>query len=308
VHLLEQITRAIGERQDLRSIFQVAIRTLEEQLPLDFGCVCPYDRVDNLLTVASGGLRSAALATALALPEHARIPIAENGLSRWVRGQVVYEPDLSHAEFPFSQRLARAGLRAVVVAPLLVESQVFGVLGAARRDAQSFSSGECEFLRQLSEHVALAAHQVQLHGALPQADHDLRQTQPAVLQQERLRALGQMASGIPHDINNALAPVALYTASLLETELHLSPRARDSLQTIQRAIDDVAATVTRLREFYRQPEPQLTLAPVQVNPLVHQVVDLTRARWSNMPQQRGDRGAAADRVGAGRADYHGGRK
>ena len=42
------------------------------------------------------------------------------------------------------------------------------------------------------------------------------------MQQERLRALGQMASGIAHDINNAISPVALYTESLLETEPDLS--------------------------------------------------------------------------------------
>ena len=41
--LLQQITRAIGERQDLPSIFQVVIRSLEDQLPIDFGCVCLYD-------------------------------------------------------------------------------------------------------------------------------------------------------------------------------------------------------------------------------------------------------------------------
>ena len=45
------------------------------------------------------------------------------------------------------------------------------------------------------------------------------------MQQERLRALGQMASGIAHDINNAISPVALYTESLLESEPNLS-RAR----------------------------------------------------------------------------------
>ena len=59
--------------------------------------------------------------------------------------------------------------------------------------------------------MALAAHQAQLYGALQQAYDDLRQTQQAVMQQERLRALGQMASGIAHDINNAISPVALYT-------------------------------------------------------------------------------------------------
>ena len=150
-----------------------------------------------------------------------------------------------------------AGLHSLVIAPLLVENRVFGVLIAARRAARRLQSADCEFLRQLSEHVALAAHQAQLYGALQQAYDDLRQTQHTVMQQERLRALGQMASGIAHDINNAISPVALYTESLLEREPNLSDRARGYLTTIQRAIDDVAATVARMREFYRQREPQL---------------------------------------------------
>jgi CheY-like chemotaxis protein/anti-sigma regulatory factor (Ser/Thr protein kinase) len=81
--------------------------------------------------------------------------------------------------------------------------------------------------------------------------------------------------------------VALYTQSLLETEPDLSVRARGYLETIQRAIEDVAQTVARMREFYRQREPQLALVAVHLNQLVQQVVDLTRARWNDMPQQRG---------------------
>jgi len=287
LNLLHQITRSIGERQDLRSIFQVVIRSLEDQLPVDFTCICLYDMAQNALEVTSVGLRSTALAQDFAMNEHTRIPIDENGLSRCVRGQLVYEADISEVPFPFPQRLARGELRALVMAPLLAESTVFGVLVVARRQAKSFSSGECEFLRQLSEHVALASNQAQLYGALQQAYDDLRQTQQSVMQQERLRALGQMASGIAHDINNAISPVALYTESLLETEKNLSPHGRNCLEVIERAIDDVAATVARMREFYRQREPQLTLAAVDANRLVQQVLDLTRARWSDMPQQRG---------------------
>ena len=132
-----------------------------------------------------------------------------------------------------------------MAAPLLFESQVFGILIAARREPNSFSSGECEFLQQLSEHVALAAHQSEIHSALQQAYDDLRQTQQTVMQQERLRALGQMASGIAHDINNAISPVALYTEMLLEQETGLSKRTREYLETTQRAIGDVAHTVSR---------------------------------------------------------------
>jgi PAS domain S-box-containing protein len=285
--LLNRITRAIGERQDLQSIFQVVIRSLEDSAPIDFSCVCLHDPVANHLKVVGVGVKSAPLAMQLAMPEQAHIPVDENGLSRCVRGQLVYEPDAAEVGFPFPQRLAKGGLRSLVVAPLLVESKVFGVLVAARKESHAFSSGECEFLRQLSEHVGLASHQAQLYGALQQAYDDLRQTQQVVMQQERLRALGQMASGIAHDINNAISPVALYTEALLETEPGLSPRARSNLEIIQRAVDDVAHTVARMREFYRAREPQLALAPVDMNRLVQQVLDLTRARWNDMPQQRG---------------------
>lgn len=287
LNLLQQITRSIGERQDLRSIFQVVVRSLEDQLPIDFSCICLYEPSQHALQVTCVGVRSEALAQSFMMGEQAHIPIDENGLSSCVRGKLVYEADIAEVAFPFPQRLAQGGLRALVMAPLLAENTVFGILIVARRTAHSFTSGECEFLSQLSEHVALAANQAQLYGALQRAYDDLRQTQQSAMQQERLRALGQMASGIAHDINNAISPVALYTESLLETETNLSPQGRHCLEVIERAIDDVAATVARMREFYRQREPQLALAPIDANLVVQQVLDLTRARWSDMPQQRG---------------------
>jgi CheY-like chemotaxis protein/anti-sigma regulatory factor (Ser/Thr protein kinase) len=67
----------------------------------------------------------------------------------------------------------------------------------------------------------------------------------------------------------------------------LSPRARHYLPIVLRAIEDVASTVARMREFYRSREPQLTLVPANLNSLIDQVIDLTRARWSDIPQQRG---------------------
>src|SRR5213082_2619634 len=107
------------------------------------------------------------------------------------------------------------------------------------------------------------------------------------MQQERLRALGQMASGIAHDINNALSPASIYAQSLLERDETLSESARESLRVIHRAIDDVGQTVSRMRMFYSQREPQLALAPLDLNDLLQQVARLTRARWSDIPQERG---------------------
>lgn len=251
--LLDHITRSVAERQDLESIIRVVVRNVEENLPVD---VCWIE-----LKGDTGGMLTA------------------DGL--------VYEPDIVRRSIPLPPSLVGKGARAVVAAPLRVEGEILGLLVAARREPDSFSSGECEFLRQLSEHVALAAHQTALHASLQAAYDDLRQTQQAILQQERLSALGQMASGIAHDINNAISPVTLYVESLLESDADLSPRAKQYLPIVLRAIDDVSATVARMREFYRSRDAQLALVPVELNKMVEQVIDLTRARWSDMPQQRG---------------------
>jgi PAS domain S-box-containing protein len=285
--LLSRITQAIGERQDLRSIFSVVAAHIEDELPVDFCVACLIEPGEDSLTVTCVGARSEPAAQQLDMMPGSTVPIDENGLARCMHGQFVYEPVISEMPFPFPRRLASAGLGAMVIAPLLVESQVFGALVCARRAPDSFSSADCEFLRQVSEHTALAAHQVRLYDALQQAYDDLRQTQQQFLQQERLRALGQMASGIAHDINNAISPVALYTEQLLEREPNLSPRARGQLEIIQRAVDDVAQTVARMGEFYRTREPPIALVAVDLNRVVQQVIDLTRARWSDMAQQRG---------------------
>jgi signal transduction histidine kinase/CheY-like chemotaxis protein len=285
--LLHQITHATSERQDLDSIYGVMVHSLEEQLPVDLCCLCLYDRGSNVLTVAKVGRRCTGLARQLGLSERARLAIDSDALTHSVRGTQVSEPDTGLVTSPFSQRLAGAGLRSLVISPLQIEERVFGVLMVARRQPQGFSNGKCKFLRQLSEHVALAANQAQLYEALQRAYEDLQQTQHAVMQQERLRALGQMASGIGHDINNALSPIALHTEALLESEPNLSPRVRESLVTIQRAMTDIAHTVTRMREFYRPRAAEAAQLPVQLNPIVLQVIDATHARWSDMPQRSG---------------------
>lgn len=115
----------------------------------------------------------------------------------------------------------------------------------------------------------------------------LRQTQHASMQHERLRALGRMASGIAHDINNALTPATLYAQSLLDHNEDLGPEARKDLAVIQQAIDDVTHTVSRIKEFYRGRESNVASTPVEIKRLLSQVIELTRARWEDMPQARG---------------------
>jgi signal transduction histidine kinase/CheY-like chemotaxis protein len=286
MRLLDEITRAIGARLDLDSVFQVVANSIEQQLDA-FCTVGLHDPHTACLTVAAVGAGSRERAGRVGILEPGALAPDDQALARCLRGELIHEPDLSGIPSAFAQRMAEAGLRSLVLAPLQIEGRLFGLVIVAREAVHAFSSGDCEFLRQLSEQVALAAHQAQLHGELQRAYDNLHRTQQAALQYERMRVLGQMASGIAHDINNAISPALIYVESLLERETQLSPRARQQLETIARAIDDVAATVARLRDFYRPRPLQPAVAPLQLNELVQQVVELTRARWSDMQLQRG---------------------
>ena len=288
LRLLQQTTHAIAERRDLASIFHVVVSSLEDRLNVDFACLCQYDQVERVLTVARVGKNSAQRATEIGLGEESIVEIDE-GLGRCIRGELVYEPDIGASRFPFGQRLGRCGLRSLVAVPLLIEQRrgVFGVLLVARAGVDAFSSSDREFLNQLGENVALASNQAQLHFALRNAYEELRDTQQAVMQQERLRALGQMASGIAHDINTAISPATLYVDSILARATGLDARTRGQLETVQRAIGDVAQTVSRMGEFYRQGESKAVLVPVNANTILGQLPDLTRARWSDLAQARG---------------------
>jgi signal transduction histidine kinase/CheY-like chemotaxis protein len=285
--LLQQITHSIGSRHDLNSIFQVVLRSLEEHLPIDFGCVCLHSAATESVTVESVGASSLAQCQALGLEPGTAVPIGKNGLYRAMNGTLIHEPDTALVNSPFTQRFAAAGLHSLVIAPLMVESSVFGVLIAVRRETQAFSSGDCEFLKQLSEHVALASHQAQLYGALQRSYEDLRQSQQTVMQNERLRALGEMASGIAHDINNAISPVSLYSELLLTSEPELTEAGRTRLTTIRRAIEDVAGTIERMREFYRPREAAREFTRLDIRAAIEQVIQLTEPRWRALPQERG---------------------
>lgn len=137
------------------------------------------------------------------------------------------------------------------------------------------------------EQAARQRTQAELYSQLQRAYEDLRQSQQRAVQEERLRALGQMASGIAHDINNALAPATLYLDILREHDKQMSETSRERLALVQRALEAVANTVGRMREFYRRGSTEQEEAPVQVNPAIEHVIALTRARWDDMPKEQG---------------------
>lgn len=103
-------------------------------------------------------------------------------------------------------------------------------------------------------------------------------------QADKLRALGQLASGVAHDFNNALAAI-LGRAQLLRRSSSDEKLTR-GLDIILTAAEDAAATVRRIRSFARQ-LPGDGHAEVAVLELLRDAVEITRTRWENDARARG---------------------
>jgi len=127
-----------------------------------------------------------------------------------------------------------------------------------------------------------------LHTEGKQKAYDeLRHAQQALVRQERLRALGEMSSGVAHDINNLLSPVVAYSELLLDQLPDLPERPRRYLNNIHKAAQDIAQIVARMREFYRSRSDHEQLTAVNINQVIEDVIELTRPRWRDLPQRGG---------------------
>jgi len=203
--------------------------------------------------------------------------------------------------YPFSQKFAmlvNAGfLFSAVLQLFIAVSMIVLVLEEARhineevlQEVQSINSEKRALqikILSTEEQNRSLFNQARSREELQTAYDELRQTQQSVMQQERLRALGQMASGIAHDINNALSPVLAFSEMVLKKEPNLSEHSRKNLEHIRTSAEDIAHIVARMGEFYRRREHNDELRSVPINRLAQQVIELTSPCWRDMHEGRG---------------------
>jgi PAS domain S-box-containing protein len=103
---------------------------------------------------------------------------------------------------------------------------------------------------------------------------------------EKLRALGQLASGVAHDFNNLLAAILGNTQLLGRVIGDRDPAIERKLAAIERAARDGAETVRRIQNFTRV-QAEVQKEHLRVRELFEQAVELSRPRWKDQAQARG---------------------
>jgi two-component system NtrC family sensor kinase len=170
------------------------------------------------------------------------------------RAEVVTQDFLPHLPPALVEFICADRLPYWIWVVLWGKDKPIGIMGIASREDRHYSSNDENLLVAISRQLATTVEKVQLYEETCQAYEDLRRTQEQLLQSEKMSAVGQLISGVAHELNNPLTAILGY-AQLLESA-GLDPRAADYVRKLFKQAQRTHRVVQNLLSFARQRKPQ----------------------------------------------------
>jgi two-component system, sensor histidine kinase and response regulator len=306
--LLNQVTTQIRQSLELPVLLQTAVEQVRQFLQVDRLVIYqlnvdPSDLLAGTGSPAvaapiSGGVityearASKAIPSILHLIEDCALLQSPQHRDRYRKGLTLAVADVETKYKPLPclrQVLQRAQVRAKLVAPIVVQAQLWGLLIAHDcHQPRHWQDSEQQFLRQIGEHLAIAISQAQLYAQVQQQNQTLEQrvierTQDLrdalLVAQSANRAKSEFLSAMSHELRTPLTCVIGMSSTLLRWSFgDLNQRQRSYLQTIHdsgehllQLINDIldlshleaGKTVLKLSEFSLSSLTRQTLRTVQ---------------------------------------------
>src|SRR6202171_4313484 len=170
------------------------------------------------------------------------------------RAEVVTQDFLPHLPAAVVEFVCADRLPYWIWVVLWSKDKPIGIMGIASKEDRHYSSNDENLLVAISRQLATTIEKVQLYEETCRAYEDLRRTQEQLLQSEKMSAVGQLISGVAHELNNPLTAILGY-AQLLEAE-GLNARAHDYVGKLFKQAQRTHRVVQNLLSFARQRKPQ----------------------------------------------------
>ncbi len=181
-------------------------------------------------------------------------------------------------------------VKSLVYVPLKVGNNVIGVLLVDNKIAnRAFTENDVYLLQALADYAAIAIHNARLYEAVKdfnqeleqrvqERTRELEQARDQLVQAEKLAAIGQLAAGVAHEINNPIGVMLGFAQVLLKRTPEDSPMYKP-LATIEREGLRCKKIVQNLLDFARHSKPNLER--VDINQVIDDALELIEHRTGN---------------------------
>ena len=248
LHALNSIAVISAQSFDLDEILNTALRHAIDIFSAHTGAVYLLDRSNVLHRRAGYGQRKASDYAQITLPEEFLHHVRDS------RIEVMTEEASSEMPELLREYVRGEGLQRWIWVIMRSNALAVGALGIGSREDRPFSETDQRLLVAIARQLATTIEKVRLYEETCRAYENLRRTQEQLLQSEKMSAIGQLISGVAHEINNPLTAILGY-AQLLENE-GLGDKARDFVAKLFKQAQRTQRLVQNLLSFARQRKPE----------------------------------------------------
>ncbi len=207
-----------------------------------------------------------------------------DGLPVWEHADADIPPDLNKIIFDYKKRMGLSGsysynvISKFNVVSFHEKSGLFGELCILlKRDVLRDHEADRAVLLNIAKMLSENLEKIRLHEEMEKKNEELtrailknRRMNLKLMQTERLGAVGQLAAGAAHEINNPLAIISA-RAQLLQLKEKDEKRKRE-LSLISEQIDRISRILSNLMDFARPAPP--TLQDTNIHEVIDRVLEL----------------------------------
>lgn len=204
------------------------------------------------------------------------IPLGQ-GVAGWVAetGEPVIVPDAYTDRRFYTEVDENSGFmtQSILCVPLQTRGQTIGAIEVMNKKHGTFNKEDQALLQALAISAATAIENAQFYEEKIRTIERLAETQNQLVQSAKLAAVGELAAGVAHEINNPLTTIIGFTSLLLDTSTPSTEEQRqEDLNTIYEEARRAKDIVRSLLDFARADTPKRQ--PVQLNQLIEEAIFL----------------------------------